>query len=103
MRIHKVIDARPALSMEELQALRLSKGEAFDNLDGAFDYALPQGWLNDFADWCANNKDRARGVNYESIRSTTVWHVEHGPVTCCKEVRYAFRRYDAACRLEVRS
>lgn len=80
------------LTIDQLKALNVSKGECFGLLEGSFDYALPQGWLNEFADRCAANPSKARGVDYQVILSTTVWHMDHGPVTCCREVAYAARR-----------
>ncbi len=54
----------------ELNQMRVSKGELFSGLQGSFDYALPQDWLNRFADFCAKENPV---ITYDLIRSTTVW------------------------------
>ena len=105
MKTHSIIAALPVLNFEQLKALNISKGEAFDNLGHPYDAALPQDWLNDFADWCCNNPDRARGVDYDRIRSTTVWGYgdeTSGPITCCREVAYAHRRWQGSFKVEHR-
>ena len=91
MRIHE------AKSADQLKSLRLSKEESFAGLDDTFDYAMPQNWLNGFADFCI---DRDSVVSYDLIRSTTVWAypatgsgVQVGPVTCCKEVYSAHKEW----------
>jgi len=71
----------------DLTELRQSKSDIFGDSKLNFDYALPQGWLNAFADYCkANNHD----TTYDMIRSCTVWAFGTdqycGPVTCCSEV-----------------
>ena len=91
MRIHEVKSAA------ELKSLRLSKDEAFAGLSDTFDYAMPQNWLNEFADFCI---DRDSVVSYDLIRSTTVWAypaigsgLQSGPVTCCEEVYSAHKEW----------
>lgn len=107
MKTHKVIEAIDVLTLNQLQALSISKGEAFANYPHTFDYAVPQPWLNDFAEWCKLNTLNlvgGLGLNwYNLILSTTVWGYEKndnhclrwvGPVTCCKEVYQAYRKYE---------
>ena len=88
---HKVIDSIGILTLEQLKSLDMTKGEAFANYDGTFDFALPQDWLNDFASHCGN-------ITYDNIISTTVWAYPDGmpcgqPMTCCKEVYLAYKRW----------
>ncbi len=79
---------------EVLCRMRRSKAEHFSHLSFQHDYALPQGWLNGFAEWCRDNGYDE--VSYDLIRSTTVWGYapEFGscgrPVTCCTEVERAY-------------
>jgi|TARA_R110002096_G_scaffold321278_4_gene515373 hypothetical protein len=90
-------------SADKLKSLRLSKEEAFSGLSDTFDYALPQNWLNDFADFCIESDSV---VSYDLIRSTTVWeypvmrpirflgsYSQSGPVTCCEEVYSAHEEW----------
>lgn len=60
-------------------------------LMGSFDFALPQSWLNDFAHWC-RSWDKWNDIDYDLIRSTTVWTDEE-MITCCVEVMQAYRDY----------
>lgn len=56
----------------------------------AFDYALPQPWLNAFQEYC---KEHCMGVTYDLVRSTCVWAYgqdKQGPVTACYEVMMAY-------------
>lgn len=79
-----------AKTFATIASLRQCKLELFDDIQGTVDYALPQGWLNDFADWC---KSKRPDVTYEMIRSTTCWWYcgqFRGPVTCCDEVAEAY-------------
>jgi len=108
MRAHKIVESKSVLTLKQLQSLEMSKEECFENvIGGSFDYALPQQWLNEFADWCKANsqklhKDKSgcSRVTYDVIASTTVWHYppytegNSGPLTCCAEVYYAYLRYD---------
>ena len=106
MRTHKIIDSIDVLTIDQLQALGINKGDAFCNLiDGSFDYALPQPWLDTFAAWCRGNTWHIN-VTYDLILSTTVWHYPAypntggcyskavGPVTCCEEVYMAYKEYE---------
>ena len=74
-----------------------SKGETFDQCPFTFDYALPQQWLDEFADWCSDNG--LENITYHLILGTTVWgypetHRTFGcPVTCCCEVLEAMERW----------
>ena len=68
---------------EQLSLVQYSKSDMFGpQLDCAFDYALPQEWLNEFS----------KHIDYDLIRTTVVWaypkeHSTFGvPVTCCEEV-----------------
>lgn len=78
-------------TIRELKAMNAYKADLFKDMDGAFDYAMPQGWLDSFSDWC---KQADPTITYELIRSTTVWAYQDSigrPVTCCKEVASAYR------------
>jgi hypothetical protein len=83
-------------SIEELDNIRKTKKELFEQLADEFDYTLPQDWLNDFADWCVVNYPN---VTYDLIRSTTVWSYAQGnyisgfPVTVSKEVDTALQSF----------
>ena len=82
-------------SYEDLNQMRISKGELFHDIDITFDYALPQEWLDKFADWCIVNYPI---VTYHLIRSTTVWAYTKGslfgePLTVCIEVDNALDTY----------
>ncbi len=93
MRRHK-IEIPKLATCKQLEALHLSKEECFANLEGSFDYAVPQQWLDKFANWCRDNAMTPRGTTYDLIRSTTVWvYPESEPMTCCAEVYYAYQRY----------
>lgn len=54
-----------------------------------YDYALPQQWLDEFADYC---REHYTQVTYNLILSSCVWAYgdTQGPVTCCYEVMVAF-------------
>jgi hypothetical protein len=71
-----------------------TKGDLFANHPEPFDFALPQGWLNEFSDWC---KIFRKDVTYDMIRTTVIWSYVDGvigtPVTCCTEVLEAHKRY----------
>lgn len=78
-------------SLQELNELRLSKGELFSQFKETFDYALPQTWLDNVSAWCKANSPI---ITYDLIRSTTVWSYGKGdllggPVTVCNEVHDA--------------
>ena len=75
-----------------LWQLNLSKLDYFKKYDESFDSALPQQWLDAFA-------DHSNDITYHQIVSTTVWAYESdytGPVTCCTEVLEAFQRWESA-------
>lgn len=83
------------ISYETLNQMRVSKGELFQDCKFTFDYALPQDWLNDFAEWC--NKYHPI-ITYHLIASTTVWAYPKGlfyglPVSVCSEVHNAYVTY----------
>lgn len=74
-------------TISELEKMRISKGELFKDMEKikTFDYTLPQEWLNNFSLWC---KMSDFNINYELIRSTTVWlYPENKPVSMCTEVQ----------------
>ena len=87
------------LTIKELNAKCMSKMDAFKDLDCTFDFALPQGWLNEFADWCEKH---APEVSYHLILSSTVWAYPSGgfggPITCCSEVKSAFDHWERCTR-----
>ena len=98
MKAHKIIGSIGVLTINQLQALEMGKGDSFANLEGgSFDWALPQDWLNDFANWCKTSR-LCKDVTYDMIRSTTVWHYPASgnsePVTCCREVYLAYTQYE---------
>ena len=81
------------MTLAQLSEKPRSKQEVFEGLEGSFDYAMPQGWLNGFSDWC---KTHCPEVTYDLIRSTTVWHYKPErdsmgrPCTCSLEVARAY-------------
>ena len=102
MRTHKIIDSIDVLTIDQLQAIGgIHTGACFCKLiDGRFDYALPQPWLDSFAKWCSFSTWHL-DVTYDLILSTTVWHYPKatgpdnvGPVTCCAEVYQAYKEYE---------
>ena len=83
------------LTVNELaQQTRSSKLERFESLDGGFDFALPQHWLDSVTKFAI---DSGRlDVSYDLILSTTVWQYSNGhgrPLTCCKEVSEVIEQY----------
>lgn len=86
-----------AKSIETIIALRCCKQDLFTDYPHAFDFAMPQSWLTHFAEWC---KAHRPAVEYDTIRSTTVWEYPKGkmdgPVTVCREVYFAWCEYDIA-------
>lgn len=82
-------------SIKQLESLSVNKGTYFKNFTEAFDTALPEDWLDDFAKWCEQHVSDP--VTYHLILSSTVWsysgNVFGEPVTCCKEVKWAYDRY----------
>ena len=101
MKYHKVIPAMlGVLTIKQLESLGINKGECFDNYDcDNFDYALPQDWLNDFANWCRDNRMLCgdTSLTYDLIRSTIIWiYPENEPCTCCHEVYLAFQKYESS-------
>jgi hypothetical protein len=81
-------------SIAQLEKRRVSKGELFANYDKSksFDFALPQEWLNSFANYC---EKRGLGfLSYHLILSTTVWtYPENKPVSLCTEVQDEIDNY----------
>lgn len=83
-------------SISELESMNVSKGEIFKELTNegtTFDYALPQNWLDELANYC---KKYIPTVTYNMILSTVVWGYGEGdyfghPITCCKEVERAIQ------------
>ena len=76
---------------EELNQMRISKGELFASVESTFDYALPQTWLDAFAVFCKVNHPL---VTYDLIQSTTVWLYGNDtfagrPLTVCSDVQIA--------------
>ena len=67
-----------------------SKADFFDGVNN-IDFALPQKWLNDMAEWCKQNYPE---LEYDDIRFTTVWSYQGSsigkPMTICKEVAEAY-------------
>jgi hypothetical protein len=86
-------------SIEELEAMRITKRDLADKIllskweeEGrcAFDYALPQQWLDKFTDLAK--------IDYHLVLSTTFWVYQEGsvfgyPVSGCKEVNQKLRAW----------
>ena len=81
-----------------------TKGENFQPLKVAgvaFDYALPQDWLNDVTKFAQAHQAEFPEVTYDLISSTTVWAYPHDgqnyfngkPFTCCAEVEAVLTRF----------
>jgi hypothetical protein len=88
------------LTMKQIQNMHVTKGELFQALKNEgmeFDYALPQDWLNDLANYC---KVYFPLVTYDLIKSTTVWmYASQGftfgdAFTACSEVQQAIDAMD---------
>lgn len=82
-------------SIEELNTIKRTKKELFEQFADSFDWSVPQDWLDDFSAWCIVNYPN---VTYDLIRSTTVWSYAQGnhfgyPVTVSKEVDTALQSY----------
>ena len=72
----------------EMQIMRTSKSELFDPIPRGVDFALPQGWLNDFAEWCKENRS---AVTYNWILCTTCWDCNTSrPLFKATEVKKAY-------------
>lgn len=81
------------MTIRQLVESNVSKDKSFKGLDCTFDWALPQGWLDAFAEWCKANVPE---VTYDIIRGSTVWAYRDGfgkPTTCCTEVFDAYQKY----------
>jgi hypothetical protein len=88
------------LTIKQIENLHVSKGDLFQPLKNEgceFDYALPQDWLNDLADYC---RVYFPSVTYDLIKSTTVWMYSAGgftfgdAFTACTEVQRAMDAMD---------
>jgi len=81
-------------TVNELTESSISKGKAFESLEGSFDYSLPQYWLDSVTKFAI---DSGRlDVSYDLILSTTVWQYSNGhgrPLTCCQEVAEIIEQY----------
>lgn len=82
-------------TLKELYEGKVSKSELFEDSKFTFDYSLPQGWLDEFSDWC---KKFVPDINYTIILSTTIWaYTEKNyfgfPVFGCLEVYETFISY----------
>ena len=89
------------MTLAQLSEKPRSKQEVFEGLEGSFDYAMPQGWLNEFSDWCKTHQFYwIQDVTYDLIRSTTVWHYKPErdsmgrPCTCSLEVAKAYLQFE---------
>lgn len=80
------------ISTKTLESMHVTKGELFASVKNTFDYAIPQDWLNNFADYCETwNKN----ITYDLIRSTVVWEYPKDsifgrPLFACTEVKKAY-------------
>jgi len=89
-------------NLKPLKALEgLSKEEAFNGYEESFDWALPQPWLDKFAEWCElSDANCIKEVTYRTILSTTVWSYKKErdvfgrPTTCCREVAQAYLDFE---------
>ncbi len=83
-------------TINELTEYPVTKHQAFQNFDGAFDYSLPQHWLDNVADYALKNG--YSNVTYDLILSTTIWYYEKlgygAPLTCCCEVGDLIEQYN---------
>jgi len=83
----------PLLTIDTINAMRVSKSDLFGNLPSGIDYALPQQWLTDFACYAKSNTDN---VNYDLIRSTTCYDCRSTfgkPLFRCLEVSECYASY----------
>jgi hypothetical protein len=87
-------------TMKQIENMHVSKGELFQTLKNEgteFDYALPQDWLNDLADYC---RVYFPSVTRDLITSTTIWvYASQGftfgdAYTACTEVQRAIDAMD---------
>lgn len=87
----------PTYTINRLAEMRVTKAELFEQHVRPFDFALPQEWLNAFANWC---KTQAPNLTYRLITSTTVWSYAVSstgiPLSACREVAEALRDYGAS-------
>lgn len=78
-------------TIEQLQRASTTKGKAFADYPHTVDCALPQPWLDAFADWCRSYRPK---ITYHLILSSTCWSYGNScmgyPVTVCSEVSEAF-------------
>ncbi len=85
-----------AKTINELTEYPVTKQQAFESVDGAFDYSLPQHWLDNVADYALRNG--CSKVTYDLILSTTVWYYGQqgygAPLTCCCEVGDLIEQYN---------
>lgn len=89
-------------TIKSLKLNRISKQDLFgrvnleDSYCKSFDYALPQGWLDAFTEFC---KQHFTQVTYDLIRGTCVWGYGRGsgPITGCYEVMAAHGLWEADC------
>jgi hypothetical protein len=85
-------------TITQLNIMSVTKGDLFENYKGVYDTALPQLWLDLFAKYC----EKIGYINYDLIRSTTVWtypssdapYLSQGPVSACEEVQQAIEYFD---------
>tara|TARA_Y100000361_G_C11098802_1_gene310694 strand:+ start:124 stop:471 length:348 start_codon:yes stop_codon:yes gene_type:complete len=85
-------------TIQQLRANPASKEELFKEMSDTFDYALPQEWLNSFADWCEHSLPVVYGkLTYDLIRSTSVMAYPKDDfarvVSACEEVHTALQLY----------
>lgn len=96
-------DPPTRFTFSALNQYRRTKGELFQDFTEqtgikTFDYALKQNWLDNFAEWCKENRP---AVTYHLISSTTVWAYPEGyyggkPISVCVEVDEALNAYSNA-------
>jgi hypothetical protein len=88
-------------TLKQIEKMLVPKGELFQTLKNEgmkFDYALPQDWLNDLADYC---RVYFPNVTRDLITSTTVWvYASQGftfgdAFTACTEVQQAMDAMDS--------
>lgn len=102
-KINEFLVPRKTFTMEEINRIGGTKSYFLDILEfserfDSYDTALPQNWLDRFADYAIRCDNR---ITYYFILSTTVWAYgkEAGafgrPVSFCYEINRLLKRYDS--------
>lgn len=99
------------VNLEKIISMERSKGwwcaaMQFDTRFKAFDYAVPQNWLDSISEFAGECRPRpwAKDSDYQIILSTTVWAyggeaADFGePVSFCSEVNALIAKYNSKRR-----